>query len=233
MVPRILTFPTALQAAEACGARTLQLLSEAFREGRTGLLAVSGGTTPRMMFEWMARQNFDWSDVHIFWVDERCVHPDHEMSNFRMTQEALLDHIAILPDRIHRIQGELPPADAARAYSAEIREVAGDVPVFDVIQRGMGADSHTASLFPGEPLLLGTGGIAAAVHVEKLSQDRVTLLPGVLQRARHTLNLVVGGDKKAALTSVLRDPVDLFVRPAQIASLDDVWFVDEAAFGGR
>jgi len=104
------------------------------------------------------------------------------------------------------------------------------MPRFDVVHRGMGPDAHTASLFPGEPLIEDRSGIAAAVWVEKFQQWRITLLPGVLLAARHTALLVTGGDKTAALRSVLHQPFDPLHYPAQIASGPGaVWFVDVAA----
>jgi 6-phosphogluconolactonase len=106
----------------------------------------------------------------------------------------------------------------------------GELPVFDVIQRGMGPDMHTASLFPGEPLILNETDIAAAVWVEKMALHRVTLLPGVLERARQTLCLVSGADKAAALRSVMREPRDTVRMPARIASGEMAWYVDQTAY---
>jgi 6-phosphogluconolactonase len=185
------------------------------------------------MFETMARSGFDWSGIDLFQVDERCVPPDHEMSNFRMIREALLSHVHLPDARIHRIHAELTPDEAAVHYGEEIRQSfkleLHALPVFDVIQRGMGADAHTASLFPGEPLIENTTGIVAAVWVEKLKQHRITLLRGVLERARHTLLLVSGADKAEGLRQVLEGPRDLMRHPCQIASEDAEWFVDESA----
>ena len=231
MDPALLVFDTSEQAATACGSHTLDCLTRAVLERGIAYLAVSGGTTPRIMFEWMARQSFDWSAVHIFWVDERCVAPDDAQSNYRMTRESLLDHVAILPGQIHRIEGELPPAEAAALYVNEIRELMGGKPVFDVIQRGLGTDAHTASLFPGEPLLNDKEGIAAAVWVQKLGQHRVTLLPGVLELARNTVCLAAGAEKQGALRQVLAEPVDILLRPAQLRSENTNWYFDRAASG--
>jgi 6-phosphogluconolactonase len=231
--PRILTFDTAPQAAEACGRETLQLLEAARRERGIATVAVSGGSTPRTMFEWMATQAFDWSGVHIFQVDERCFPPDHPQSNFRMLREALLEGAAIPEDQVHRVFGELPPEEAARLYVEGIRRQLhlddGEQPVFDVIQRGMGPDAHTASLFPGEPAIADQTGIAAALWVEKMRQHRVTLLRGVLEKARATLMLVSGADKAGALHDVLRDPFEPLRFPCQIESAGMVWFIDKAA----
>jgi 6-phosphogluconolactonase len=221
--------PDARVAAEACGAEILTSLETARRTRRRATLAVSGGSTPRIMFEWMARQPFSWQDIELFWVDERCVPIDDAQSNYRMTRESLLDHIQMSPAQIHRVRTELPPAEAAAAYADEIRAVLGDQPVFDVIQRGMGPDSHTASLFPGEPLIEDRTGIAASVWVNKFGQYRVTLLPGVLERARKTMNLVTGADKREALRDILHGPVDYSARPAMISSPEMIWYLDSAS----
>lgn len=235
MSTEIFRYPTAKEAAEACGDRILALCGEARRVRGVAMLAVSGGSTPRLMFQSMARRQFDWNGVQLFWVDERMVPPEDSQSNYRMTRESLLDSIRIPASNVHRIAGESAPADAAAAYVAEIRRVFGlsgdELPVFDVVQRGMGPDMHTASLFPGEPLIENRTDIAGAVWVEKMKQHRVTLLRGVLERARQTLCLVSGEDKAAALRSVLREPPDPMRRPSQIESAAMAWYVDEAAYG--
>jgi 6-phosphogluconolactonase len=223
----------AKSAAEACGAAIFELLEAAWRERGSATLAVSGGSTPRIMFEWMARQNFDWRHVDLYWVDERCVPIDDQQSNYRMTRESLLDSIHLAAGQLHRIHGEIIPDEAAILYADDISRSfklqPGELPVFDVIQRGMGPDMHTASLFPGEPLIHNHTGIAAAVWVEKFKQHRVTLLPGVLERARHTLCLVTGADKQEGLRNVLHEPADPLHMPSQIASPEMIWYIDEAA----
>jgi 6-phosphogluconolactonase len=233
MDPSILIFDDAQGAAEACGDRILEILDKARRERGWAMLAVSGGSTPRLMFQAMAKRSFDWSNVQIFQVDERCVPPDHALSNFRMTRESLLDSAGLDVNQFHRVRGELAPEEAARLYVEEIRRsftlAPGELPVFDAIQRGMGPDAHTASLFPGEPLIGDRTGIAAAVYVEKMMQHRVTLLRGVLERARHTLCLVTGAEKAEALRKVLKGPFDPLNVPSQIASPDTVWYIDKSA----
>jgi 6-phosphogluconolactonase len=241
MDPTILTFDTPLAAAEACGDRTLEILAKARSERGMATLAVSGGSTPRLMFQHMAKaakNSSDWSNVHIFQVDERCVPPDHDVSNFRMTKESLLDAVPIPQSQIHRIVGEVAPEEGARLYLDDIRRTfklgAGELPVFDVIQRGMGPDAHTASLFPGEPLIEDRTGIAAAVFVDKpyiaaVMAHRVTLLPAVLKCARYTLCLATGADKADALNKVLRGDFEPMLYPSQIASPDMAWYIDKKA----
>jgi 6-phosphogluconolactonase len=233
MDPAILIFDDAQAAAAACGDRILEILDRAKQERGVATVALSGGSTPRLMFLSMTTRKFDWAGVELFQVDERCVPPDDEQSNFRMIRGALLGPAGISESQFHRMAGELPPADAARLYEDEIRRCfnlsSGGLPEFDVIQRGMGPDAHTASLFPGEPLIRDRSGIAASVWVEKMKQHRVTLLPGVLERARHTLCLATGAEKAALLPAVLRGPRDSLQFPSQIASPDTAWYIDKSA----
>jgi 6-phosphogluconolactonase len=227
-------FAEAEAAAEACGQQILDWLREALESQGLASLAISGGSSPRGMFEIFARTPFDWDRVHLFWVDERAVPPSDAQSNFKFAQDAWLRPGKFPASNIHRILAELDPAAAAARYVEDIQRffglAAGELPHFDVVHRGMGPDTHTASLFPGEPLIEDRSSIAAAVWVEKFKQWRITLLPGVLMAARHTALLVAGGDKTAALRSVLHQPFDPLHYPAQIASgQGTVWFVDTAA----
>jgi 6-phosphogluconolactonase len=217
-------YPNAAAAAEACGQRILELLTQAISERQRATLAVSGGTSPRPMFELFAKSGFPWERVEIFWVDERCVPPTDSQSNFGMANETWLAPAKVPFGNIHRVPTELEPHEAARKYAERVRPF---LP-FDVIHRGMGPDGHTASLFPGEPLIADHEGIAAAVWVEKMHQWRVTLLPGVLEAARNTVVLATGADKAEALASVLRGPYDPMKWPAQIGARDAnvSWFTD-------
>jgi len=227
-------FAAGAAAAEACGEQILEWLRDAIENQGLAALAISGGSSPRRMFEKFARTAFEWKRVHLFWVDERAVPPDNAQSNFKFTQDTWLRPGDFPPANIHRVPAELAPTHAAARYIADIQKFFGlansELPRFDVVHRGMGPDAHTASLFPGEALIENRADIAAAVWVEKLQQWRITLLPGVLMAARHTALLVTGGDKAGALRSVLHAPFDPLHYPAQIASGDGtVWFVDAAA----
>lgn len=227
-------FADAEAAAEACAQQILDWLREALDNRGLASLAISGGSSPRRMFEIFSRTAFAWERVHLFWVDERAVPPSDPQSNFKFAQESWLKPGNFPASNIHRVLAELDPANAAARYVKDIQRffglAAGELPHFDVVHRGIGPDAHTASLFPGEPLIEDRSGIAAAVWVEKLNQWRITLLPGVLMAARHTALLVAGADKTAALRSVLRQPFDPLQYPAQIASgQGTAWFVDTAA----
>lgn len=239
---KIHRFADAPAAARACATGMLRRLKQAAETHGSATLAISGGSSPRMMFEIFGRRKFNWSTVHLFWVDERVVPPTDEQSNFKLANETWLIPAKFPPANIHRVPTELGPQEAAVAYEADIRRHFGlndrlgphygKLPAFDVIHRGMGPDGHTASLFPGEGLIDNHSGIAAAVWVEKMHQWRVTLLPGVLEAAQHTLMLVTGEDKTAMLKTVLTGDYDPRLHPVQIASRNDVadWYVDEAAW---
>jgi 6-phosphogluconolactonase len=222
-------FPEAHAAAEECAAQILVYLREAERP----TLAISGGSSPRTMFEIFSATPFDWSRVHLFWVDERCVPPTDEQSNFKLANDAWLTPGKFPEANIHRVQTERDPVEAAEVYADELRLVFGEgVPQFDVIHRGMGPDAHTASLFPGNPLIDDRTGLTAAVYVEKLHSRRVTLLPAVLLAAKHTVMLVAGADKAEPLAEVLHGPHDPMKFPCQLTERDGgqvAWFLDQAA----
>ncbi|MGH9654109.1 MAG: 6-phosphogluconolactonase [Bryobacteraceae bacterium] len=229
-------FKTHEECAERCAAHVLDHLRHTLKRHGFATIALSGGHTPKLMFEKLAAAEFDWSQVHFFWVDERCVPPESDESNFKLANEALLAPGHIPATNIHRVKGELPPEEAAAAYVSDIQSFfqlgSTELPVFDLIHRGIGADAHTASLFPGEPLIRDRTGIAAAVYVEKIKSHRVTLLPGVLLAARATVIQAEGEDKAQPIYNVLLGPEDPMQYPCQIAargSEKTVWFLDQPA----
>jgi 6-phosphogluconolactonase len=224
------------EAAEACAGYVLEVLAEALKSQPHATFAISGGSSPKPMFRKLAESRFDWSNVHIFWVDERCVPPTDDQSNFKMANETLLTPARISKYNVHRIHGEMTPDEGAVRYVEEIRDFFGlaphQLPAFDLLHRGIGPDAHTASLFPGEPLIGNRAGIAAAVWVEKMRIHRVTLMPGVLLAAKRTVVLVVGQDKADAVHNILKGPEDPFQFPGQIATRGSdkaVWFLVQAA----
>jgi 6-phosphogluconolactonase len=233
--PVLRIYKTPEEAADACCPYILDCLAQDLKSQPRATIALSGGNTPRLLFSRMAQADFDWSRVHIFWVDERCVPPTDSQSNFRLANETLLSVADIPNANVHRIHGELPPDAAAAQYVEHIKQffaLSDDMlPIFDIIHRGMGSEGHTASLFPGEPLINNTTDIAAHVYVEKVKMDRVTLLPGVLRAAKRTVLQVAGADKAPAVREVLTGPEDPMTYPCQIAGRDSraTWFLDDAA----
>ncbi len=214
-------------------------LREAVAVRGAGYVALAGGRTPRRVYEAVAAADaadaaqLDWSAIHVCLGDERHVPPDHADSNARMAREALLDRVPIPGDHVHRPPTELADAQAAAAaYDAALRSLfrghpRGE-PVFDLVLLGMGADGHTASLFPDTPVLDERDRFAAAVWVESLQAWRVTLTLPVINRARRVLVLVTGREKGPTLDAVWHGPTDVTRYPIQAVKPVDgqlVWFV--------
>lgn len=230
------TYPDPAAAAEACAHHIAALLEEAVSGQECATLALSGGSTPGLLFDRLAAAELSWKNIHLFWADERCVPPGDPQSNFRLAEEHLIRPARVPMRNVHRVDGELSPERAAKRYIEEIQDVfnleRGVLPHFDVIHLGMGADAHTASLFPGSPLIDDREGIATAVLAKHLNQWRVTLLPGALLAARHTVFLVTGEDKASGVREVFKGDYDPKRYPAQMASHHArrvAWFLDQAA----
>jgi len=223
-------------AAEACAGHIVTLLDAALASQELATLAVSGGTSPKWMFERLAASKLPWNRIHLFFVDERVVPPSDPASNFKLVNDHLILPAHVPQSSVHRVAGELDPQAAAQNYAGQIRRFfglsEGDLARFDVVHRGVGPDGHTASLFPGDPLIEDRSGLTAATFAAQFRQWRVTLLPGVLVAAKHTVLLVTGDDKKEALRSVIKGEYEPLKYPAQIATRpgrDVVWFLDQAA----
>jgi 6-phosphogluconolactonase len=204
-------------------------------------VALSGGSTPKRLYQLLAaepyRSQVVWGRVEIFWGDERCVPPDHPESNYRMAREAMLDHLPIPAEHIHRMEAERSDRDAAaRDYEAVLARLfgvsaGGQPPALDLALMGMGPDGHTASLFPHTKALEETSRWVVANHVPQLNTNRLTLTRPILNRAREALFLVAGADKAERLTEVLAGPADPNRLPSQSIQPDGqlLWFVDRAA----
>ena len=234
--------------AHSAAGHFVTIASEAIADRGRFAVALAGGATPKAAYSLLATNEFatrvNWSQVHIFWGDERCVPPDHADSNYRMAREALLDHVPLPTGNLHRILGELEPSQAAAEYehalrtffrspSREGKAEAGVLPPsFDLILLGMGDDGHTASLFPGTRAIHEQTRWVLAHYVEKLEAWRVTLTPAVINAAANVIFVVSGSGKAGRLCQVLVGPYQPDVLPAQIVSPESGrlrWLVDEAA----
>ncbi len=202
--------------------------------------ALSGGSTPKGVHEILAgttyRTRIPWTQVHLFWGDERCVPPTHPDSNFRMAEETLISDISIPDQNIHRIRAELDPNEAAGLYEQTLQESfalnGNDLPRFDFVFLGMGPDGHTASLFPGTQGLHERKRLVIAQYVAKLETWRITLSPPVLNHAAHIVFVVCGEDKAATLREVRQGPFQPERLPAQLIRPADgtlLWLVDRTA----
>jgi len=208
MSARWFSYPDARSAAEACAHNILARLEDALSGRSYATLALSGGLTPRPLFEFLARADFPWRQVHLFWVDERAVPPTHPASNYRVAAECFILPARIPSRNVHRICGELMPDIAARRYVEEIRAFfglePGELPHFDVIHRGVGPDGHTASLFPCTPEAVNeTSRLVVAHHVPVLGRKRMSVTIPLINAARNVILLVTGDDKADAVARLL------------------------------
>jgi len=202
-------------------------------------VALSGGSTPQKLYHLLGATyggKIAWEHVHIFWADERCVPPDHEQSNFRLANEELLSRINIPGNNIHRIQGELGPAEAAGAYEHDLRAhfKTEGIPCFDLILLGIGEDGHTASLFPGEKTVSETKRVVVPAFSGRAGNRRATLTLPVLNNAALVVFLVTGEAKSGIIREILakgkRDPYPAgLVRPEHGRI---IWLLDEDAASG-
>lgn len=219
--------------------KIVRCVRAAVRRRGVAHIALSGGSTPRPLYrllatpEWL--QVIPWDKVHVWWADERCVPPDHHESNYGMAYSLLLSHLSV--QNIHRMRGEAAdPEAAAKAYEDELRHVFGlknhGRPRFDLILLGMGADGHTASLFPGTAALTEQKRLVVVSRAPQSPHCRLTLTLPVLNRASFVLFLVAGADKGAALAQIWRLSLAQTPLPAALVQPTRgsvLWLVDEAA----
>jgi 6-phosphogluconolactonase len=204
-------------------------------------VAISGGHTPQRFFELLAEMpqanSLPWDKIQLFWVDERYVEPDSEWSNYKLAADTFLNKVAIPQENIHRIPTEYEDFKAAAScYEQTIREIFGldenQIPEFDLVILGMGADGHTGSLFPNSYALFDTEDLACVVYVMDGDLNRITLTHPVLRAASHLIVLVSGQEKADILKEVLTSGPDEVQYPihALWPILDKVtWLVDKEA----
>ncbi len=254
--PEIVILPDRAALAREAAARFISLAQQAIAARGRFSVALSGGSTPRVLYVLLASpeyaQQIDWARVHFFWGDERAVPPDHPDSNYRMANEALLSRVLVPAQNVHRILAEKNPDDAARAYEKTLSEfftptpslprftgkgvrVGVGPPRFDLILLGLGADGHTASLFPHAPARRETARWVIAYFVDKAKKNRITLTAPVINAAENILFLVAGAEKAQAVRAVLRGdyrPDDLPAQLIQPTHGRMVWLLDREAARG-
>ncbi|HKO60611.1 MAG TPA: 6-phosphogluconolactonase [Pyrinomonadaceae bacterium] len=228
-------FASAEEIADAAAQQFVELANE--RQGRFAV-ALAGGTTPRRTYELLAGKKFrdhvEWSKVHLFFGDERCVRQDHPDSNYRMAHEALISQVDIPHSNVHPINGHGDPATNAAHYEAELREYFRNStkPAFDLVLLGLGEDGHTASLFPQTEALGVTERWVIENWVEKLQSYRITLTVPAINSGAHVTFLVAGANKAPAVSGVLNGRVQTENLPAQLIKPEAgtlTWLLDSRA----
>ena len=219
--------------------RFVLLANEAAAETGRFTVALSGGSTPKALYSLLASAVYNecvpWSQVHLFWCDERCVPPNHPDSNYRMAREALLSRIVVPADNVHRIAGEKEPQLAASEYEDQLKGffhlTEGSLPQFDLILLGLGEDGHTASLFPEDEALEETERLVVAVYVERLKAHRLTLTLPVLNQGARIFFLVAGASRAAILQEALGAKIASSLPAAKVQPIDGelTWLITQEA----
>jgi 6-phosphogluconolactonase len=219
---RFAVYPSAEQAIRAA--------ADLFTALAPQTIALAGGSTPRDLYQLLASEDYrdrvEWSEMDIWWGDERAVPPDHPDSNYGMAKKAILDLVPIVRSEVHRMPADSADLDAAAlAYEETLPDR------FDVILLGIGDDGHTASLFPDRPAL-DESERRCVPTVAANGSRRLTLTYPVLNAARHVLFLVLGEAKRDALDRI-RAGAQLPAARVRPTFGDVTWVVDEAAYGPR
>ena len=233
----VIVLPDAEALAHEAARRFAELARESAASRGRFSVALSGGSSPGKLYKLLAgephRTQIPWAQVHLFWGDERCVPPDDPGSNYHLAEGSLITQVHIPAENVHRMRGELAPEAAARAYDRELQDFFyGPRPRFDLVLLGLGEDGHTASLFPGSPLLAEAEHLvapAAAVYQGRPAQ-RMTLTLPAINAARQVLFLVSGGAKAQVVQAVLEGPAERL--PAQWIQPTAgrlTWLLDAAA----
>jgi 6-phosphogluconolactonase len=218
---RLVIAPTE-RFAQVAADRIAQAINAAARGGRAHV-ALAGGNTPRAVYRELSQLRLPWDRVEIYFGDERAVPPSDPQSNYRMACETLLGAVPIPPSQVHRITAERADLDAAADdYAALLPDR------LDLIVLGIGADGHTASLFPGSPALHERARKVVAVDAPKPPHRRLTMTPPVIESAQVLIVLAEGEAKAAAVARALSAIDEISQCPAQLAR-EGIWIVDRAA----
>jgi 6-phosphogluconolactonase len=234
----VFVFETPEQLAVAAAERFVERAAKLHGELELFSVALAGGRTPRRVYELLATERFknriEWSKVHLFFGDERCVPPTHPDSNYAMIYETLISKIAIPAKNVRRIIGEGDADENARSYENQLRIFFAGLPWprFDLVLLGMGEDGHTASLFPRSTALQEKSRWVVATKNESTGRQRITLTLPVFNQAANVMFLVTGKEKAQRLAEVLHAEPGAELLPAEAIKPADgtlEWLVDAAA----
>lgn len=238
MKPEIRIFKNIEALSRDAAALFVAQASKSVRERGRFLVALNGGSTPTRLFQLLAsdhRDKVDWTNVHLFWGDERLVPANDPESSYGQARHMFLSHVPIPASNVHPVNGELKPTEAADDYARALQTFAApphELPRFDLVYLGMGEDGHTASLFPNSPLDVSEPVAPVIAKYQNRPAQRVTLTPLVLNLARMIAFMVTGEKKASTLAEVLSGRYKPELLPAQRIEPKDgkiIWLVDEDA----
>jgi len=230
-------FPNSEDLARAAAEHFVTRSREAVERRGLFTVALSGGSTPKLLFELLAdpnepfRDQISWSDIHFFWSDERHVPPDHADSNYRLAYEALLSRVPVAKSNVHRVPSENPSAaDAASEYEQTlIQTTHQSLPQLDLIMLGLGTDGHTASIFPGSEVLHETKRLVAAPWIDKFQSYRITMTLPLLNNGVSVMFLVSGSEKAKIVKEVLEGPEQYPAQAIKPTKGELLWMLDRDA----
>ncbi|CAH1000986.1 6-phosphogluconolactonase [Neolewinella maritima] len=235
--PNLHVFPTGPDVARAFADHLVEKLDAL--DGGPLFWALSGGSTPKLLFQLLAeeyRDKIDWSRLHFFWGDDRMVPYDDPESNYGEVKKLLFDHVPVEAEQIHPVPTELEPQEAARAYAATILEHlpqnSDGLPIFDINMLGMGTDGHTASIFPDSMELLTDERVCAVVKHPESGQLRVTLTGPVINASDEVVFLITGNSKTLRVAQIVNREQQATTFPAAHINPSSGrlhWFLDQAA----
>jgi 6-phosphogluconolactonase len=231
MTTSIKIYPTNKELAEDFAKEIIAKIDDAFHRKKPLNIMLSGGNTPKMLFEQLAKLSSkvkSWEHVHFYWGDERCVPPNDPESNFGMAKEELLDHLQIPEKNIHRIFGENDPEKEALRYAEEISKIS----TFDLIMLGMGDDGHTVSIFPDNLYLTNSQKLCEVATHPKTGQKRITITGKVINTAEVVAFLITGKNKAGIIAEIFSKTGTYQTYPASYVHPEKgelKWLLDEEA----
>ncbi len=231
-------FPDSDGLAEALALCLKKGAVQAVNENRLYSLVLSGGATAATIYRWFAAPGFGaqipWESVHLFWSDERCVPPESEESNFGTAYHAFIKSISIPDENIHRIRGEADPVTESIRYDKEVQEYLSLRNIkdhcFDCVLLGLGADGHTASLFPGQENLLQSSNLSEVARHPETGQKRITLTPTAIRRSNSIAYHVIGQQKAGIVSELILKSAQSKKYPAD--HIRGEWYLDDASASG-
>ena len=234
--------PDGAAIANRAAEKIIEAASIAVKQKGAFTISLAGGSTPKTLYGLLAtdpvfKSQMPWDKTQFFFGDERHVPPDHSESNYRMANESMLSKVSLRPEQVHRVKGEIPDAEKAaleyeQTLSSHFKLAPGQLPRFDVVLLGMGAEGHTLSLFPGTKALHDNGRLVMSNWIGKLYTERVTITAPVANNSGLAMFMVTKADKALALKGVLEGPFEPEQLPSQLIQPKNgklLWLVDTTA----